>query len=213
MNFLIKIYETHKQDLNNKIVSLARTLPVYIEFRIGKVFLLIMKTYKTKLKLNNKQRTQLFRNAGVARFAYNLTLEIEENNYKSGNQFLSDFDVRKLITKRKQDDLVWLYDYDCDIVKQAVKDAVKAYKTFFKNKKGTKQENCRNVGGFNKTKVFCIMAFCYEQYGSVFLQPLGATIFSLKGCKILTSCDWLQILSFFLHENANIFPFSLVYPK
>lgn len=136
MNFLIKVYETHKQELNNKIVSLTRTLPVYIEFRIGKVFLLIMKTYKTKLKLNNKQRTQLFRNAGVARFAYNLTLEIEENNYKLGKQFLSDCDVRKLITQRKQDDLAWLYNYDCDIVKQAVKDAVKAYKTFFKNKKG-----------------------------------------------------------------------------
>lgn len=95
-----------------------------------------MKTYKTKLQLNNKQRTQLFRNVGVARFAYNLTIEIEKNNYESGKQFLSDCDVRKLITQRKQDDLAWLYDYDCDIVKQAVKDAVKAYKTFFKNKKG-----------------------------------------------------------------------------
>lgn len=95
-----------------------------------------MKTYKTKLKLNNKQRTQLFRNAGVARFAYNLTLEIEENNYKEGNKFLSDCEIRKIITKRKQEDLAWLYDYDCNIVKQAVKDAVKAYKAFFKNKKG-----------------------------------------------------------------------------
>ena len=95
-----------------------------------------MKTYKTKLKLNNKQRTQLFKNAGVARFAYNLTLEMEEDNYKQGNKFLSDRDIRKLITVRKQDDLAWLYDYDCDIVKQAVKDAVKAYKTFFRNQKG-----------------------------------------------------------------------------
>ena len=51
------------------------------------------------------------------------------------------------------------------------------------------------------------MAFCYEQYGSFFLQPLGATKFSLKGCKFLTSCDWLQILSFFLHGNTNNFPF------
>ena len=47
-----------------------------------------MRTYKTKLKLNNKQRTQLHKNAGVARFAYNLTLEIEQNNYKEGNKFL-----------------------------------------------------------------------------------------------------------------------------
>lgn len=95
-----------------------------------------MKTYKVKLKLNNKQRTRFFQNAGVSRFAYNLTLEIQEENHKQGNKFLSDCEVRKIITQRKQDDLAWLYNYDCDIVKQAVKDAVKAYKTFFKNKKG-----------------------------------------------------------------------------
>ena len=95
-----------------------------------------MKTYKVKLKLNNKQRTRLFQNAGVSRFAYNLTLEIQEENHKQGNKFLSDCEVRKIITQRKQNDLSWLYDYDCDIVKQTVKDACKAYKTFFKNHKG-----------------------------------------------------------------------------
>ena len=96
-----------------------------------------MKTFKTKLKLNNKQRTRLFKNASVSRFAYNLTLEIQEENYKKGNKFLSDSEVRKIITKRKQNDLAWLYDYNCDIVKQAVKDACKAYKMFF-NKKAKK---------------------------------------------------------------------------
>ena len=95
-----------------------------------------MKTYKVKLKLNNKQRTHFFQNAGVSRFAYNLTIEIQEENYKQGNKFLSDCEVRKIITQRKQDDLSWLYNYNCDIVKQAVKDACKAYKTFFKNYKG-----------------------------------------------------------------------------
>ena len=95
-----------------------------------------MKTYKTKLKPNNKQKTQLFKNAGVARFAYNLTLQIEQENYKNGGKFLSDCDIRKYITLLKRDELKWLYEYDNNIVKQAVKDAVKAYKTFFKNKKG-----------------------------------------------------------------------------
>lgn len=96
-----------------------------------------MKTYKTKLKLNNKQRTRLFKNASVARFAYNFTIALQEENYKSGNKFLSDCEVRKMITVRKQEDLAWLYDYNCDIVKQAVKDACKAYKKFF-DKKGRK---------------------------------------------------------------------------
>lgn len=96
-----------------------------------------MKTFKTKLKLNNKQRTRLFKNAGVSRFVYNLTLEIQETNYKNGGKFLSDCDIRKMITARKKDDLAWLYEYDCDIVKQAVKDACKAYKKFF-NKQAKK---------------------------------------------------------------------------
>ena len=96
-----------------------------------------MKTFKTKLKLNNKQRTRLFKNASVSRFAYNLTIELQEENYKKGNKFLSDSEVRKIITKRKQNDLAWLYDYNCDIVKQAVKDACRAYKKFF-NKKAKK---------------------------------------------------------------------------
>ena len=91
-----------------------------------------MKTYKTKLKPNNKQRTQLFKNAGVARFAYNLTIQMQEENYKNGGKFLSDCDIRKQITKLKQNDLNWLYNYDCNIVKQAVKDACRAYKNFFK---------------------------------------------------------------------------------
>ena len=96
-----------------------------------------MKTFKIKLKLNNKQRTRLFKNASVSRFAYNLTIELQEENYKKGNKFLSDSEVRKIITTRKKDDLAWLYDYNCDIVKQAVKDACKAYKKFF-NKKAKK---------------------------------------------------------------------------
>ena len=93
-----------------------------------------MKTYKTKLKLNNEQRARLFKNASVSRFAYNLALEIQEAHYKSGGKFLSDCDIRKIITARKADDLAWLYEYDCDIVKQAVKDACKAYKKFFEKK-------------------------------------------------------------------------------
>ena len=96
-----------------------------------------MKTFKIKLKLNNKQRTRLIKNASVSRFVYNLTLEMQETNYKNGGKFLSDCDIRKVITIRKKDDLAWLYNYNCDIVKQAVKDACKAYKMFF-NKKAKK---------------------------------------------------------------------------
>ena len=98
----------------------------------------MIKSYKVKLELNNKQKTILANNANVARFIYNLTLEMQQTNYKNGGKFLSDKDIRKQITKLKQDPeaLAWLYQYDCDIVKQAVKDACNAYKKFFNLKKG-----------------------------------------------------------------------------
>lgn len=98
----------------------------------------MIKSYKVKLKLNNKQRTILANNANVARFIYNLTLEMQQTNHKNGGKFLSDSSIRKQITKLKQNPeaLAWLYHYDCDIVKQAVKDACNAYKRFFKLKKG-----------------------------------------------------------------------------
>lgn len=98
----------------------------------------MIKGYKVKLKLNNKQKTILANNANVARFIYNLTLEMQQTNYKNGGKFLSDKDIRKQITKLKQNPevLAWLYNYNCDIVKQAVKDACNAYKKFFKLKKG-----------------------------------------------------------------------------
>ena len=60
-----------------------------------------------------------------------------------------------------------------------------------------------------KQKFSALWLFAMSNMAQFFLQPLGATIFSLKGCKFLTFCDWLQFLSFFLHGNTNNFPFFL----
>lgn len=50
---------------------------------------------------NNKQKSKLFQSAGVARFAYNWALGREQENYKNGGTFLSDYDLRKEFTKLK----------------------------------------------------------------------------------------------------------------
>lgn len=93
----------------------------------------MIKTIKVMLLPNNKQRTQLFSNAGVARFIYNWALGYEQFNYKIGNDFLSDCDLRKTLTQlKKSDKFNWLNDYSNNTAKQAVKDACNAYKNFFK---------------------------------------------------------------------------------
>ncbi len=93
----------------------------------------MIKTYKVMLCPNNKQQTKLFQNAGTARFIYNWTLSCQQKNYESGGKFLSDYDLRKILTQLKQtDNFRWLNNYSNNVAKQAVKDACDAYKKFFK---------------------------------------------------------------------------------
>jgi len=109
-----------------------------------------MKTFKVKLKLNNKQKTQLFKNAGVYRFAYNFSLALIDKHYQETKKFLSDSEIRKYITELKKSELNWLYEFDCDIVKQSVKDACKAYKNFFKT---IKNKKTYRKGSLKKKKI------------------------------------------------------------
>lgn len=81
---------------------------------------------------NNKQKTKLFQFAGAARFAYNWTLSIGQENYKNGKKFISDGDLRKEFTKlKKTEEYAWLNNISNDVTKQAIKDACNSYKRFF----------------------------------------------------------------------------------
>lgn len=82
---------------------------------------------------NNKQITKLFQYAGCARFAYNWAISREQENYKQGNKFLSDSELRKEFTQlKKLQKYKWLNEVSNDVTKQAIKDACNTYKRFFK---------------------------------------------------------------------------------
>ena len=109
----------------------------------------MIKSMRVRLNPNNKQLTKLFQYAGCSRFAYNWAIAREQENYKQGNKFLSDNELRKEFTQlKKQEDYKWLWDISCNVPKQAIKDACNSYKRFFKgqsnypkfkNKKHSKQ--------------------------------------------------------------------------
>ena len=95
----------------------------------------MIKTYKVMLLPNNKQRTKLFECAGVARWAYNFALAIQQENYKNGGKFLNDEELRKRLTElKKQEKYAWLNNYSNNITKQAIKDACQSYKNFFEGR-------------------------------------------------------------------------------
>ena len=93
----------------------------------------MIKSLKVQLSPNNKQSTKLFEYAGCSRFAYNWAIAREKENYKLGNKFLSDNELRKEFTQlKKQDDYKWLNKISNNVMKQAIKDACNSYKRFFK---------------------------------------------------------------------------------
>lgn len=93
----------------------------------------MIKTIKIQLNPNNKQLTKLFQYAGCSRFAYNWTLAKEQENYKQGNKFLSDNELRKEFTQlKKSQEYSWLNKISNNVTKQAIKDACNSYKRFFK---------------------------------------------------------------------------------
>lgn len=92
----------------------------------------MIQTFKVQLCPNNKQMTKFWQNASVARFAYNWALGYQQRNHESGGKFLSDCELRRIITQLKHTpEYAWLNDYSADITKQAIKDACIAYKNFF----------------------------------------------------------------------------------
>ena len=93
----------------------------------------MIKSIKVRLNPNNKQLTKLFQYAGCDRFAYNWVISREQDNYKQGNKFLSDSELRKEFTQlKKQSEYQWLNEVSNNVTKQAIKDACNTYKRFFK---------------------------------------------------------------------------------
>ena len=87
---------------------------------------------KIRLYPTEEQEQKLWQSVGTARFIYNWTLNRQEENYKNGDKFIKDSDLRKEITRLKKDKLSWLNEVSNNVAKQAVKDCCNAYKNFFK---------------------------------------------------------------------------------
>jgi putative transposase len=88
---------------------------------------------KIRIIFTKEQEQQLWKSAGIKRFAYNWALSRQKENYKNDGKFIKNGDLRKEFTQlKKQPDFVWLNDVSNNIPKQAIKDACNAYLRFFR---------------------------------------------------------------------------------
>ena len=83
-----------------------------------------------------KEQEELFKEfSNTARFAYNESLAFRKQEYENGN-CIGQKECIKHLQDLKYSDYAWLQNTPEAVTKQAIKDLDKAYKKFFKEKKG-----------------------------------------------------------------------------
>lgn len=82
-----------------------------------------------------EQADKIIKFCNASRFAYNWAIALEEENYKSGNKFISGYDLTKRFTQfKKQEGNEWLKEISGRALKVAILNAAQSYDNFFKKK-------------------------------------------------------------------------------
>jgi len=94
--------------------------------------MIINRSYKTELKLNNKEKTFCEKHAGVARFAWNWGLGRRIEEYQNTGTSTDAMKQHKELNALKKTDFPWMYDVSKCAPQQSLRDLDKAYSNFFK---------------------------------------------------------------------------------
>lgn len=120
-----------------------------------------MKSYKTELDLDNKQRTACLQYAGAARWTYNWGLQRKIDEYAAGRKLPTAIDLHRELVVLKKTTKPWLYDVSKWAPQNALRNLDIAFKNFFRRckakaaKKGFPKfkSRKRGIGSFTLTGV------------------------------------------------------------
>jgi putative transposase len=90
-----------------------------------------MKSFKSELNLNNKQRTLMAKHAGVARHAYNWGLATCIELHEKGEKRPSAMTLHKGLVAEVKSQYEWYYEVSKCAPQQALRDLERAFKNFF----------------------------------------------------------------------------------
>jgi putative transposase len=92
--------------------------------------MIINKAYKTELQVNNKLATYFEGCAGYARFVYNWALDYWIKEYDHGDKRTGWMKLNTELTKLKETEYKWMYDYPNNIRDYAIRNCDQAYQNF-----------------------------------------------------------------------------------
>lgn len=136
--------------------------------------MLINKSYKTELKLNNEQKTLCLKAAGVARFVFNWGLEIKIKEYKKTGKSPNHYELDRRLNHIKKDKFPWMYDVSNHCCQEALKDLEAAFVNFFRRvKKGEKPGFPKFKSKRNGSNSFRLKGHIRIRHDRVKLPKLG----------------------------------------
>ena len=93
----------------------------------------MIKGYKIRIYPNKEQKILIEKHIGACRFIWNYMLNLQNENYKAGNKYISRFDmIRSLTPLKKQKEYQWLNEVSNKSLCNICTDLDKDFKGFFK---------------------------------------------------------------------------------
>jgi len=94
----------------------------------------VLRAYKTELDPNNKQRTQLVRYCGTARFIFNWALADRKSQYEQGLP-TNMYEQKKRFNTLKDEQFPWVSEVAYTVLQAAFDNSDRAYQNFFRRVK------------------------------------------------------------------------------
>ena len=97
------------------------------------------RAYKIEINPTDKQKSKIHQTIGVSRFIYNFYIAHNKEVYEKEGKFISGMDFSKWLNNEyipNNQDMKWIKDVSSKATKQAIMNADKAFRDFFKGSKG-----------------------------------------------------------------------------
>ena len=99
----------------------------------------LKRAYKIEINPTDKQKSKIHQTIGVSRFIYNFYIAHNKEVYEKEGKFVSGMDFSKWLNNEyipNNQDMKWIKDVSSKATKQAIMNADKAFRDFFKGSKG-----------------------------------------------------------------------------
>ena len=99
----------------------------------------LKRAYKIEIHPTKEQKSKIHQTIGVSRFVYNFYIAHNKEVYEKEGKFMSGMDFSKWLNNEyipKNQEMKWIKDVSSKATKQAIMNADKAFRDFFKKRKG-----------------------------------------------------------------------------